>query len=796
MYKQNIIINKFSDEFAASVGHTSLGYHHGEIEHVVSIFSDIDHDKPDESPRMSISEISDDLSRLAAEARSFHDISDDAVWQVKSRVPCAVFSQIDVGGKKGKKRFLNASLIAIDVDQKESVAARIFSMDDVVKLLSGWQLSAVLYTTFSHHASHPCFRIVINLGRPCGVDDYHRSCEWLKKNILAPLCNVGAVDESSWSPIYPKALPCAYRYEKPTVKLVHGYGLWERYSSQIKQIVPASWKKTSKIDKQKIGAKNTASPQAGLFVEQVGYLHKKLKFCDTKSGSVRLWRSNYDTTPGLLSREGWRLVYDPVSARKYPLQYSSNDFQEALSHQPVSRSNRVQELRDWMSSCEPYALFHENCGTGKSEVLAQLSADSPSEQRYVFTFLTIANRDAFAQKASNAITVKSTTEIISEVVDDQRCGAALEVITEYYASSNGLRQKMTQRRDSSANEWLSKFLDKELEHISHGVTATGALQKCLDEGVITNTEFNDIRNEYQKNKNKLDASNHLLMTTRKFEFLVHYTGADVFRGSVIFTDEHQLGMLTNIDPTQGSFIYGKTRYPKTYDEIDRSKLHSLKRCIVTSESIASYELNFNKIAFRKIGKVTKTPDFNTFEVLWVSSTSQVEDRDCITTRQHIKKAVEKVAGQKPVIISDGLDADFNMVTCKGSNELRNSDTVIILSLPCPQELVQVVACTGLDEEQAKSVILSDKANQSVGRNQGYRNKDQLGNPGAGENHCLLIIPKKAIEIDLHFVTPKVVNANHWFASKAWEVSDDKKERFFFRETIESVASTLKKSCEK
>jgi len=284
--------------------------------------------------------------------------------------------------------------------------------------LANFGLSAVLYTTFSYRPAEPCFRILIDIGKDCSWDDYRRACAWLRQNLLADLCEAGSVDGVSWSPVQPMAPPYGYRYQKPIVELNRGYGLWSLYPDELAQVEIPSSPKTGKREKIKIGSDNLLELTKAnkLFVDQVGYLYKKLNFARETGSSLQYWRSNKDSNPGLYCRHDWKDIYDPSKTKWYSLQYSADDFQEAFDHKPTPRPVRVGEIRDWIASDVPYALFHENCGTGKSDALVLLSGDSPVDQRYVYTFLTIANRDAFQQKAKNAIVVKSTSEIIRELL--------------------------------------------------------------------------------------------------------------------------------------------------------------------------------------------------------------------------------------------------------------------------------------------------------------------------------------------------------------------------------------------
>lgn len=790
MYAKNITIKKFSDSTLPLNEKPVTDLIRSDKNHRFSTYDCVYVKSPHETYCMPMREIAYEFGEIAANAISYLDATSEQISSYKKQVPVAVFSELE-GGRKNRESFLTTSLIAVDVDQKGIDGESFVSVEVMLQRLANLRLSAVLYTTFSYRPVEPCYRILIDLGRDCSWDDYHRSCAWLRKNLLVDLCELGVVDGVSWSPVQPMALPYGYRYQKPVVELIQGYGLWNQYSDDLAQFEIPRLLKTGKREKVEIGTQNLTNQSENLFVDQVEYLHKKLKFFKRTSSSFQFWRSTQDINAGLFCRLDWKDIYDPAKGDRYSLQYAVTDFEEALNHKPTPREHRIDAIRDWIKSDTPYALFNENCGTGKSEVLKSLSSDSPINQRYVFTFLTISNRDEFEKKAQNAIIVNSTSEIIVNVLGKERAKAVFDVFTRYYDSRNALIEPLQERSRKNKNQFVANFIEKELDKVRSNVSMTEAMRQCSQAGLIDENEFNEIRREYGKNKIKLTNEKHLLMTTKKFEFLMQYSKESIFEKDVIFTDEHQLGMLTNIDTNKEYEIYGNFWRPKKQDDVDREKLHALKRCIVTSEMVASCELHKNKIEFRDIATVGKTPDFGNLEILLVPSTSSSENEDGQTNRQRIKCAVDRAINADATVIGDKIDADYNLINCKGSNDLREKNTVIILSLPAVEELAHTMACTDLGLSEATSLIMSDKANQAIGRNQGYRNKDEYGNPSSGNNHCLLVLPKKAIDIDLHYVTSKVVNAKHWLSSnRGIKTSDRKKNNFYYRKVIDQIALAI------
>ncbi|SNB59174.1 hypothetical protein SAMN04487880_3452 [Marinobacter sp. es.042] len=761
-----------------------------EKKHSLCVYSSVFDTAPEETLCLSLSELSRDLSEIAGKAEDYSDASSERLREFKQRAPAAVFAKLE-GGRKKKDAFRSTSLIAVDVDQKGGSADSNIGISQLLDKVRDVELAAVLYTTFSYQLNQPCFRLLIDLGKDCDWEDHQRSCIWLKRNLLSELFEAGGVDNASWSPVQPMVLPFAYRYQQPHVELVRGRGLWDLFRDELASIKVTKPEKTSKKQKLQIGQRNLNGCAEKLFVKQVGYLHKPLKFARKTAGSTQFWRNNRDSNPGLFCKDNWKMIFDPAKSDRHFLQYSLDDYRDALDHQVTDRSVKEGAIRGWIDSDVPYALFTENCGTGKSEVLVSLSSDSPQKQRYIFTFSTLANRDAFALRANNAVIVKSTSEIIKGVVGEKRAQQVLAFLQQYYAPLEAVekRQKALPDENAGAAQFVASFLKKEKNKAEVTRSISIALRKCVSKRLISREEQSLISSEIRDSRNSLSKTNHLLMTTRKFEFLVGYSDPNAFNEDVIFTDEHQVGMLTNVDDTRKFEVYGAEWTPENPDGIDRRKLHDLKRCIVTSENVAAHELRYNKIRFVEIAAVQKTADFDTFEVLLVSSTSSQSKGDGKSNRRLIKDAVDRAASTGTIVIGDKLEADYNLVSCKGTNDLREKDTVVLLSMPSAQEIAQTQACTGLSRWEATSLIMSDKANQAVGRNQGYRNKDGLGNPGSGSNRCLLIIPtnRKEFEIDLHYVTPKVVNARHWSAANdGLRTSEDRKKEFYFKDVIDEI----------
>lgn len=742
--------------------------------------------------RYSLDDIFLLLTRLSEDAVDYGALSENEFNAAKiSEVEAAVFSYTE-GNERKCKSFVSRSLACVDVDQKNIPNNEIVDYPEIVEFLDNLALDGVVYTTISYRPSEPCFRILVNLGKVCGEEDFHKACAWLDEK-LKSLLPRGSIDEVSWRTVHPMLLPSAFRYHRPVVRRVKGLGIWDTYNKEVeakKVTIPKAHGKKAQI---LLAATNKVELVDDLFNKHVGTLHKSLVFYQHAGGSLQYWRNTSDRTPGLYCKNYFWNIFDPSKWKNYPLQYRLQDFIEARHHVLPSREDVVEAVDTWIKSDVQYALLHESCGTGKSEVLSKLSTRDPSKQRYIFTFHTLQSRDAFLERASSAVVVKGIAEIIEDCVGDRtRRRKVLQYIDNQYNAVAAERNAISEKGKEVGTEYARDMTEYQLALLSQKYKFEIFLEECKKQNLLTQSELDHILGEYSHNKNLLLNRNHLLMTTRKLECILAYSDPNIFSDDIIFTDEHQVGMLTNIDRERAYCLFGSVFHAKQNDDFDRTCLHTLKRCIVTSESAAEKELINNNIGYTRLSCVSRILDLKGLEILWVPSTS-MKMNNGKTVRGSLKAAIEKVKGEKFPVIVDNLDSPYNMTNNKGSNELRNNDTAVILSEPCPQQIANYMAATGLDEEDAKALIMSDNANQAIGRNQGYRNIGSNGKPGSGKNHCLLIVRGDVVNLKLHNVTTKVVKLNDWKSDHlSRRVPDQRKNEFYFRDVIDEIALVLKK----
>ena len=84
----------------------------------------------------------------------------------------------------------------------------------------------------------------------------------------------------------------------------------------------------------------------------------------------------------------------------------------------------------------------------------------------------------------------------------------------------------------------------------------------------------------------------------------------------------------------------------------------------------------------------------------------------------------KKNGHEVRLIADGLSSEFNHSNNKGRNDLNETNILVELSIPHPDEVKTI--CDALDmsfvkdRNEVRRLIMLDRMHQSIGRNSGYR----------------------------------------------------------------------------
>jgi len=91
----------------------------------------------------------------------------------------------------------------------------------------------------------------------------------------------------------------------------------------------------------------------------------------------------------------------------------------------------------------------------------------------------------------------------------------------------------------------------------------------------------------------------------------------------------------------------------------------------------------------------------------------------------LAKFFKRETSEEWVLIGDGVGGDYNYSTINGANGLMSKNIILELSLPHPDQTRMVKAhFPELSTAEVNTLIMLDKLNQAVGRNQGYRFRDK------------------------------------------------------------------------
>ncbi|MGU5664581.1 hypothetical protein ACV1C8_00005, partial [Aeromonas hydrophila] len=405
----------------------------------------------------------------------------------------------------------------------------------------------------------------------------------------------------------------------------------------------------------------------------------------------------------------------------------------------------------------------ENAGSGKSRTMGELAklidadiqAGDVTWKGMVFATNTRANRDAFA-KANNFTVVKGVTEIIFDVTKS----AAAEIrAAEIYSEDFELDEK-----------------DKR-----------SVVDALLAESYITQQQANTIRTEARKNSEKLKGP-FLAICHAKMR-----CGGLVarFMRHVVVMDEMAADDVVALCDADETTVYGtkvklQDKELKAEDEVRYFMEQIAERKDTNGNSVGGVVMlsaeksllrafgtddqpnirlkgMFGNITVKHLGKPRTLVDNNLSVVVVDSLTNNFETKKSAETARD--KMARLLQAEGYFVICDGKREDTSCIGnttiegCKGSNEMMTTKTAVLISCPHPFEVGQMAMRLGCDEATAVSVIVSDKANQAIGRNVGYRNRGE---------ECLLVVAAGVHSAD-KTLTLDVISNNCFYARKRTDV---------------------------
>ena len=756
--------------------------------HVITGFSCVT--KPYNGVRVeySLNDLHRSFQSYVAGSKQVIAKDDDEIYRIK-REDLKVIVYADLKNDyRSKKNFLSQSLICLDIDYKEG-GENVMSYDDMVNHLKTNDIDSVIHTSLRHTNTIPRYRVIINIGKLCDQNEMVNYTKWFS-NTLA--CK-SAVDPKSWVISQCMILPCAYMFVKPRLDRIVGKSLHELFDPQYQKYVSALPKATAtkpRTTKQSYGKASTAAED--LFIKQVSLLHKPLILNMFTNTSIQFFRNTNDNNAGLFCLNHQKVIHD--KSKKHNLFYSLDDYSEAKSHKLPSRQEIADRLLCWESDdSKGYAVLHENCGSGKSQSIQKLAVLDPAIQKRMFTFHMRKARNRFHEQSNNCVLIYGNIELIEQsVTDSERFYKIRKFLKKYYDSITDETNK-AKKLTNSNKKYKQRIGEEHLQQLENDMYFSKVLKELQDNHLITDDEKKEITKRVKDNRNLINSGSHLVMTTAKLEYMVSFSIEDAYKDFVIYTDEVIAGMLTHIPDNTKVTVYRNCEQNITPESsLDYEKIRNLKRCLLTAEKVIVHELNNLKMSYELISSPSKTYDEN-FEVVIVPSTSNKASKN---SRQLIYETIRTSTERTTPIIVDGIDGDentYNHTNSKGINSLSEANVIEIISYPSPKELAMTMYVTGLDERTAEALIMSDKATQAIGRNQGFRNKDGNGNPSKGNNYNLLVLPDKE-GIELHNITTKVTRVSQWHCTdrlKALSIPD--KRSFHFSNVIDNLASVTKYS---
>ena len=396
--------------------------------------------------------------------------------------------------------------------------------------------------------------------------------------------------------------------------------------------------------------------------------------------------------------------------------------------------NKANEIRNKLQIC-PVALFLTNTGKGKSNSVSE--------------FVELVKKDDYLYKSSLGVrTVKTPRVIFATNTRDNR--DAMHQKNNAFVIVKGVAEILEEEAPRAAQEYI-RLLKEEPEERTRFV-------RLIRDGFLTEIESKRLKSLISDEFNKLQYAPFITMT---FQKLLMFKKLDFLNNAYVFLDEMRQDRIWT---GEGDFkIWGN----KEESFIDK-KVNNLTETLIrkaNNNDIKGVALLSAEESLQAAIDSPTFPKFNKFGDFYkISSIDPLHDDKltvCVvhgtSDRKHTKRTFAKLARQNGyTVVCDGKDennnaiGDLSIEAVKGRNDLTNIDLCTIISTPHPKEIAPLMGSCSLSEQDAISLIVSDKANQAIGRNTGYRNH------GSG-NH-ILIVPEKIYNIMNLHTTGNVVHA--------------------------------------
>lgn len=654
---------------------------------------------------------------------------------------CYVAGICSTESGRGKAHTLSQSALVLDFDGDDSVDA-----STVVAELENLSIMAIAHESWSSN-NNSRFRIIIPFGFEV-IDPafYVKAANF----IINQLSFREYADECSFKWYQLMLPPQHHVYSPPNSWLIQGAPLLKFYDGIEQVKFETQWQQDAvNVFSKEVKFSRVSTQQLSeadeLFAIHATNLHKSVIFDSRIGNSLRFRRNREDNGAGCYIMNDGRAIKDnqldsdgkPVYKRLF---YTPSEFQQAVSHElePWGEwaNNTEDRLREFIGNqlnigaiTDTHnfkAVIHTNAGRGKSRLMQRFAHDNPLKQRYIFTFHTKDNLDSFVKHCSD------NGDELQEILGNE--GLVIN------------HRNFSDEEKKTIKSAFSKLYDK---NASEKVKRKG-FKRVIKSLPFLSRDIDALMEAYQQNRDNIyQRDKHLVMTTAKFKSLIEYSyEKGLFLSDVIFQDEMTLGEFTEFENQDCVTVWGKS-WGMPYNDFPKYKQYvkRLRMCFMTAELAPVLELKHRGLKPEVICQPHHYLE-PSLEVLLVPST---KNKPTDPSRKYITQQAEQYFDE---VIVDAAGSDVNHVNSKGRNNLKVRKLCVIIADPHPSRIVMAMKCTGLTEAEAHTLLMSDTANQGVGRNTGYRWQEG--------QQCLMIVPHRQWLL-MHNVTPNVFSFDTWKA---------------------------------
>lgn len=386
----------------------------------------------------------------------------------------------------------------------------------------------------------------------------------------------------------------------------------------------------------------------------------------------------------------------------------------------------------------PLLVFLTNTGKGKSKTVSK--------------FVSLMELEARPHKDKLGFySFKSDRVIFATNTRENR--DAMKVKQPLFEVVRGVAEILEERHDKKVAQRYIEIVEEDLQRNKFDI--------LVKEGLLTKQEADKTKDIIKEENKKLFTCPYISMT---FQKLALFNNHDFLDGSYVFLDEMRQDRIWTQENKYKIWgaefeVFENEEYNRlTKTLVNKANNHAIKGvCFLSAEESLKYAID-----------APTFPDFNKHKVngkfiYQVDGIEEIQDEKLTiavvhgtSDNKHTKRTFADLARKQGYkVICDGKTekgsiGDYTIEGVKGSNDLTDTNLCTIVSMPHPKEIAPVMAACNLDEEEAIKVVVSDKINQSVGRNTGYRDH--------GKGKHIVIIPERLFDLVHWHTSGKVIKA--------------------------------------